>query len=83
MRDPAESPLLTGAKNVLRRILEEEARDRVDKIAQTPLGHIVADVLRRNAQINAQGREWNVEDVENFADDLRETVARARAMEDD
>lgn len=83
MSDPAKSPLVVGLKNVARRILEEEARDRVGKIAQTPLGHIVADVMRRNAAIKAAGREWNVEDIENFADDLRATVARARAMEED
>lgn len=66
-----KSPLLGALLQAGREALEEDVKERLDELKDTPMGHMLKAAMRRKAELEAQGKQVSEEDVKAWLDECK------------
>lgn len=81
MSDWRQSPLVQALAQVGRAWMEERVRQLCADLERAPAGRVLQAWQLRRAQIAAEGREINDQDVRAFCDSIPSIVEQVRAEE--
>ncbi len=79
MSSPEESPLLSVLAELGLEILQDEIRDRCERLEDTPMGKMWLEAQRRRAQLQADGRAATTQDVRDYLRTISPIVREAAA----
>jgi len=66
-----KSPLFGALLKAGRAALEDDVKERLDELRDTPMGHMLQAALRRKAELEAEGRPATEADVSAWLEECK------------
>ena len=78
-----ESPLARGLFEFGVSLLEAETKERLNRIRDEPLGHLIDEAVQEHKRIQAEGRDVTASDVRKFTARIPAIVREAKRRKGD